>query len=79
VLEAFERFEMPEALKRGYGYPDVTDAMKADILANNFTRMHGWNVEAMADAIAGDEFAVAKRDGKAAPWSQHPARVVTTG
>ena len=78
-LEAFDRFEMPESLKHGYGYPDVTAEMKADILARNFARMHGWDIGAMAEAIAGDEFETAKRGGLAEPWSHHPARVVATG
>ena len=79
VLEAFDRFVMPESLKSGYGYSDVTDATKADILANNFARMHGLSVEDMAAGIADDDFERGKRTGKAAPWSGHPARQVAAG
>jgi hypothetical protein len=68
LLEAFQAFEMPPDLVEGYGYPDLTPAVKADILGGNYARSHGLDLAALADAIADDEIARARADGLAAPW-----------
>jgi predicted TIM-barrel fold metal-dependent hydrolase len=73
VLEAFAKFEMPEDMMEDYGYPQLTDEIKADILHGNFARMHGLDVEAMARAIENDELAQLRAAGGAKPWSKLPA------
>jgi hypothetical protein len=75
VLDAFEQFRMPASLVEGYGFPEVTDDMKADILANNFARVHGWSIEKLAREIADDEFARLRADGGLPPWSHAPEPV----
>ena len=61
-LEAFWNFEMPDDL------PPLTEAMKRDILANNFARYMGWNIQEMKKELAQDEFGL-HRAQLAAPWS----------
>jgi predicted TIM-barrel fold metal-dependent hydrolase len=74
VLDAFERFSMPESLREGYGFDEVTDEIKADILGLNYARAHDWSVEELAKPIADDEFARIRAEGGAEPWSHVPGR-----
>ena len=39
--EAFWRFQMPEALQQKWGYPEITDADKENILGLNSARLYG--------------------------------------
>ena len=47
-LEEFMRLEIPEDLRDGYGYPQITREDKEKILGLNFARMMGVDVEAKA-------------------------------
>jgi uncharacterized protein len=71
ALEAFERFQMPQDLIDGRGYPEVTDEIKAKILGLNIARTHGIEPAKVMEAIKGDEFEQAKAaaGGLAEPWS----------
>ena len=40
-IEAMKRFEMPESLMKKFGYPPLTDAVKAKILGLNGARVYG--------------------------------------
>jgi hypothetical protein len=51
-LQAFLELEMPEDLRSGYGYPQVTRADKEQILGLNFARMMGVDVEAKKRELA---------------------------
>jgi uncharacterized protein len=51
-LQAFLELEMPEDLRSGYGYPQVTRADKAKILGLNFARLMGIDVEAKKRELA---------------------------
>ncbi len=44
-LEAFVAMEIPEDLRDGYGYPQITREDKAKVLSLNFARMMGVDVE----------------------------------
>jgi predicted TIM-barrel fold metal-dependent hydrolase len=68
ILEAFEAFRMPDDLVEGEGYAEVTDDMKADILANNFARVHGLDIQELADAISHDDLAARKEQWSGEPW-----------
>jgi uncharacterized protein len=63
-IEAFARFEMPEDLVRGHGFPPITDGLKADILGRNVARAHGLDL----DALSRRARAAPVRD-LASPWS----------
>ncbi len=77
ILEAFARFQMPEDLMEGYGYPAVTDEMKRRMFGENMARLHGFDPVERAAALAGDEWTqrrAARRAGEPSPWRAHRAR-----
>ena len=75
VLEAFARFEIPDDMRTDYGYPELTREIKQDILARNFAKMHGLDIDQLAKAIEGDELAQRRAAGGAKPWSRLPDAV----
>jgi predicted TIM-barrel fold metal-dependent hydrolase len=40
-IDAFRRFQIPEQLVQGYGYPQLTDALKQKVLGENAARLWG--------------------------------------
>jgi predicted TIM-barrel fold metal-dependent hydrolase len=70
-LDAFERFSFPDDLLADYGLfdslPQITDDHKANILALNFVRLNGLDIEALRSRIDADEFAA--DGGDATPYS----------
>ena len=70
VLDAFANFAMPPDMIEGDGYPEVTPAIKADILGRNYARIHGLDLPAIAASIGDDEVSRRRRDGLAPPWSR---------
>jgi uncharacterized protein len=68
LLEAFAAFEMPADLVAGLGYPELTPAVKQDILGGNFARTHGIDVAALRHALADDAVSRERANGLAAPW-----------
>lgn len=52
-LEAFMALEIPDDLRDGYGYPQITREDKAKILGLNFARLMGVDVEAKRRELAG--------------------------
>jgi predicted TIM-barrel fold metal-dependent hydrolase len=76
LLHAFEAFAMPDDLIEQYGYPEVTDEMKADILAHNCATMNGLDLAVLSASIADDEIARGLREsGMRDPWSELPEPV----
>jgi hypothetical protein len=69
LLEAFADYQLPEELIAEHGYPQLTETDRRNILGENVLRMHGIDPATVADAVAGDEFAEAARDGLLPPWS----------
>jgi hypothetical protein len=65
--EAFWKFQMPQDLIDGYGFPPLTDEIKRKILGLNAARLLGVDVEGMTSRTARDEFA--KPRHLAEPWS----------
>jgi hypothetical protein len=65
LLEDFARFDMPEDFQ-----VPLTDEVRAKILAGNFARLHGIDIETQKAKISDDEFA-RKRNGNGLrePWS----------
>ena len=71
LIEEFMAFEMPQDMVEGEGYPQVTAEDKANILGLNFARLHGLDVAALREQIAGDDIEQRKRDeGMREPWSE---------
>lgn len=50
-IEAFRKFQIPEELVKGHGYPQLTDEIKAKVLGLNAARL--WNLKPMAKAVPG--------------------------
>jgi predicted TIM-barrel fold metal-dependent hydrolase len=69
LLEAFEHFQMPAEFVDGYGYPEMTEEAKADILGLNFARVHGLDVDDLTAQVRADELEASKADGFGEPWS----------
>jgi predicted TIM-barrel fold metal-dependent hydrolase len=68
-LERFASFEMPRDLVEGKGYPELSAAIKGKILGGNIARLHGLDVDKIADGIRGDRFDERSLSGFAPPWS----------
>lgn len=73
-LEAFCEYLTPEDLleERGLLAPieQISHDHKRNILAGNWARLHGLDIEATKKGIADDEFSRARRqDPKSQPWS----------
>jgi predicted TIM-barrel fold metal-dependent hydrolase len=74
MLDAFEAFQIPQDLVDGYGFPQLTDEIKADILANNYAATHGLDIPTLKKTIEGDELAKRRQAGAPAPWSVQTGR-----
>jgi predicted TIM-barrel fold metal-dependent hydrolase len=69
ALEAFMAFEMPRDLVEGFGYPEVTDEIKAMILGGNMARLHGIDLSRIADGTLHDEVEERRQVARPnAPW-----------
>ena len=68
-------FEMPEDLRDGYGYPELTLEIKRKILGENMAQLHGIEIEQAKSRIKDDEWSRLRAKGKAEPWSKHRARL----
>lgn len=74
TIDAFCRYEIPEDLLEDAGLfgplEQITDDHKRNILAHNYARVHGIDIEATRKAIAADEFSQARlQDPDPEPWS----------
>jgi uncharacterized protein len=61
-LKAFWEFEMPA------GMPQISSQQKRDILANNYARYLGWDLDKLKAQFANDQFGL-QRTALARPWS----------
>ena len=73
TIEAFLDFQFPEDLLDGAGMlgpiEPLTMEDKADILANNYARLHGWDVATLEANIGDDQFRRAPGEALPAPYS----------
>ncbi len=71
ALEAFRDFQFSDELIASGDVAPITDDEKRDILAGNYARISGLDLDARLAVIAGDEFAQRRPDGTAPaePWS----------
>ncbi len=74
VVRGILEFEMPQDLREGFGYPEITEEMKFGFLGGNMARLLGVDTAAKHAAIASDEWSALRAAGKAAPWSAYRAR-----
>jgi uncharacterized protein len=64
----WEHFHFPEEMREREGLPEITEEVKRKILGLNYLRMHALDPKTIAKNIEGDEFAIARAKGKAAPF-----------
>jgi predicted TIM-barrel fold metal-dependent hydrolase len=64
----WEHFHFSEEMREREGLPEITEEVKRKILGLNYLRMHGLDPKTIAKNIEGDEFAIARAKGKAAPF-----------
>ena len=74
TIEAFLDYQIPEDLLEDAGLfapiAQITDEQKRNVLAGNYARVHGIDIEATKQAIANDEFSRARAaDPDPQPWS----------
>lgn len=62
VLRALANFEIPQELQEEYGYPGVTNAMKAKFLGGNLARIHRIDPDERLRALADDEWAQRRKE-----------------
>ena len=74
TIDAFCRYQIPEDLLQDAGLfgplSQITDDHKRNIFAHNYARIHAIDIEAAKSAMAGDEFAQARKANRSPePWS----------
>jgi hypothetical protein len=64
-LEAWRSFQFPEGLLKQHGFfeelPQLSDEIKGKIPAENYARMHGFDIEELKNGIPSDAFEQTKR------------------
>jgi len=57
AIDALRAFQIPEAMRQQYGYPELTAAIKAKILGLNAARIYGIDAEAARERARNDDMA----------------------
>jgi predicted TIM-barrel fold metal-dependent hydrolase len=66
-IERMRRLKMPEELMKKYGYPELTDEIKNQILGLNAAKLFGIDVKAKRQAIKADKLTRLKEDYRKNP------------
>jgi predicted TIM-barrel fold metal-dependent hydrolase len=66
-IERMRRLKMPDELRKKYGYPDLTDEVKNQILGLNAARVFGIDVKAKRQAIKADKLALLREEYRKNP------------
>ena len=69
LLELFWAFQFDARTQDAHGIPPIGPEVKRLILAGNYARLAGLDLDAIRAAQAGDRFARARAEGLKAPWS----------
>jgi len=75
VIRAFLKFQIPQELSDGYGYPQLTDEIRYKILGGNAARLLGIDPVERKTRIAKDRWGTLRAAGKAKPWAARRAAV----
>jgi hypothetical protein len=60
-IQAFRSFQISDEFQERYGYPRITDAMRAKVFGLNGARVYGLDVEALRKGESGDRLATLER------------------
>ncbi len=78
IVEALRDFTMPEDLVEGWGFPELTDEIKAKLLGGNAARLHGLDPAEVKRRISTDGIAERRAaylaEGER-PWKLHRERL----
>jgi predicted TIM-barrel fold metal-dependent hydrolase len=66
ALDAFRAFQIPERMRKRFGYPELTPRIKAKILGENAARVYGLDLAAVRARAASDDLAWVR--AAAAEW-----------
>jgi uncharacterized protein len=66
-IERLRRLKMPDELRKKYGYPDLTDEVKNQILGLNAAKVFGIDVKAKRQAIKADKLALLREEYRKNP------------
>jgi predicted TIM-barrel fold metal-dependent hydrolase len=72
-INAFRTFQIPQSMQDEYGYPALTDEIRAKILGLNAAGVYGIDVDATRCAIAGDDVSLAKAAIEVDPSLKRPS------
>ena len=61
-INARKTFKMPQRLMDEFGYPDITDEVKAQIFERNAARLHDIDIEAVRCTLPEDRLAMARAE-----------------
>ena len=53
-----------------FGFPPITQAIKADVLGRNYARVHGIDLAAKRPTLDNDAVSRQRANGLAPPWSK---------
>lgn len=67
-IERFRRLRMTPELRERFKYPDLTDAVKEQILGLNSARLFGIDVKARRNAIRADRLSQLREEYRRDPW-----------
>ncbi|MEM7135242.1 MAG: amidohydrolase family protein [Myxococcota bacterium] len=72
-ITAFRTFQIPESMQEEFGYPAITDEIRAKILGLNAAQVYGIDVDATRCAISGDDVSLAKAAIEDSPALRRPS------
>jgi predicted TIM-barrel fold metal-dependent hydrolase len=72
AIDAFRAFQIPEALRERFGYPELTPEIKAKILGRNAARVYGIDLAKARATAAADDLAWVR--AAAREWQAREAR-----
>jgi predicted TIM-barrel fold metal-dependent hydrolase len=70
LLDAFADYQLPADLVEEFGFPQLTEHGRAQILGGNALRLHGLQSDAVRAAISHDQFTQERAQGPVAPWGR---------
>lgn len=69
LLHEFQNYRIPDAVREEFGFRQITEGDRRNILGRNALRLHELDEDAVIDRVASDEFSKARRAGdEEAPW-----------
>jgi predicted TIM-barrel fold metal-dependent hydrolase len=69
-IEKFWNFQIPEDMREGHGYPELTEEIKRKILSENLLELYDWDADELREHVQSDEWSRRREDeGRPEPWA----------